>query len=312
MPFPESHHRAGNSRYYSLGCVTLYLALLLSQTGNPAPWGTLPGPPKLLYRRRERRRCLELARWPECFVNPWPVCDQSWKLSLTKCQMSLAGRLVISDQALAGLDLITVNWGIFYLSSLLKSLSQTAIWACFLAAATVASFAFFSLMGSTNNGNSGHSISLWWSLSLFGNSWLWITSHWSELVASDFINCVPSHLAGVHLTKSLKPELVQASQSRTFPFPFCGGVTKYWSKQTKNPQHRYPTNVQLHMYSLQDYLIITQSEACEVSFYDQVQMTNSAGYISCLALIYFEVLSFQHRFNAQLPGIWSNTLHRFF
>lgn len=246
MPFPESHHRAGNSRYYSLGCVTLYLALLLSQTGNPAPWGTLPGPPKLLYRRRERRRCLELARWPECFVNPWPVCDQSWKLSLTKCQMSLAGRLVISDQALAGLDLITVNWGIFYLSkvyskALAKLPFELVSWRLpqWLLSSERSGF---SLMGSTNNGNSGHSISLWWSLSLFGNSWLWITSHWSELVASDFINCVPSHLAGVHLTKSLKPELVQASQSRTFPFPFCGGVTKYWSKQTKNPQHRNPTN----------------------------------------------------------------------
>lgn len=124
VPFPESDHRAGNSRYYSLGCMTLCLALL-SQTGDPAPWGTLPGPPKRLYRRRERRRCLELARWPERFVNPWPVCDQSWKLSLTKCQMTLAGRLVISDQALAGLYLITANWVIFYLSSLLKSLSQT-------------------------------------------------------------------------------------------------------------------------------------------------------------------------------------------
>lgn len=122
---PREPPQGWDSRYYSLGCVTLCLALLLSQTGDPAPWGTLPGPPKRLYRWRERRRCLELARWPERFVNPWSVCDQSWKLSLTKCQMTLAGRLVISDQALAGLYLITANWVIFYPSSLLKSLSQT-------------------------------------------------------------------------------------------------------------------------------------------------------------------------------------------
>lgn len=91
----------------------------------PCPLGNSSWTAKALYRRRERRRCLELARWPERFVNPWPVCDQSWKLSLTKCQMTLSGRLVISDQALAGLCLRTANWAIFYYSSLLKSLSQT-------------------------------------------------------------------------------------------------------------------------------------------------------------------------------------------
>lgn len=87
-------------------------------------------------------------------------------------------------------------------------------------------------------------------------------------------------------------------------------MIKQWGKQTKNPQHWNPINSQLHIYILQDYQImsITKTEACEILSYDQAHMTK----YEFLAFIYYEVLPFQHHFNAQLPGMWSNTLPKYF
>lgn len=39
--------------------------------------------------------------------------NKSWKLPMTRYEVTLAGSLVISDQAFAVLDLIRANWVIF-------------------------------------------------------------------------------------------------------------------------------------------------------------------------------------------------------
>lgn len=128
MPFPDSH-RAGNSRCYSLGSFTLFLALPTSQTDDSVPWGLFLDCQSFCV---EGRGGGNAWNWPDG-LNILLTLDQfvinpkskSWKLSMTRYKVTLAGPLIISDWALSGLDLITANWVIFYLSSLLKNLSQT-------------------------------------------------------------------------------------------------------------------------------------------------------------------------------------------